>query len=314
MIDTTKTITLKELKAQNLKVARFAANRQLDAKNVASMKRSLIEFGQQCPAIYVPAEMAIKAGLKVTDFHTDAEVTAENAKDYIVITDGQHRYDAYTQLEADKKKNPKGDFYFLAAINVPTNIVSGIMQMNITPKAWKGSDFVGVAAVKLTDKCELLKKINALTSTGYSADAAAKWYTFKGIKKNVFQKAVSETEIPEELKNTNRIADGDKLLEAAKKGHFEARMLQTRTLIDWIIKKMDTTNGKTYDATIDKLCQFLSSRTTEDVDLIKSKTDQFTSKQESMYQKLNEMWENFTPTTDPTSETPSEGTELKEAA
>lgn len=309
------TITLNELSSKNLKVARFAANRQLDPKNVASKKKSLIEFGQQSPAIYVPASKALAAGLKVLDFETGKEVTKDNAASYIVITDGQHRYDAYTQLVADPKKNPKGDFYFLEAINLPANIVSGIMQMNITPKAWKGSDFVGVAAVKLEDKSELLKKINSLTSTGYSADAAAKWYTFKGIKKNVFQKAVTETSIPEELKNTSKIADGDKLLQAAKNGHFDANLLQTRTLIDWIIKKVDNTNGDTYNATIDKLCQFLSTRTTEDVDLIKTKTTGYSSRQDSMYAKLNEMWDNFTPSTQTVESSPvTETPEQKEAA
>ena len=89
-------ITLAVLQSKGIKIARLAGNRNLDQKIVKAKKKSLKVTGLLVPAIIVEASLVLEEGLEVVDFETGEAVTKENADEYVVLVDANHRYKAQT--------------------------------------------------------------------------------------------------------------------------------------------------------------------------------------------------------------------------
>lgn len=84
-------VSYKELKNTGKKAALVDSNRNLSIANLKSICKTYQQFGTNIsPIIYVSGEKAQSEGLKLTDAITGK--TVDNAADYIVIIDGQHRF------------------------------------------------------------------------------------------------------------------------------------------------------------------------------------------------------------------------------
>ena len=90
------------------KVARLVANRDLDPKNVKQKKESLKKCGVLTPAVIVNGNKAVEQDLEIVDFITGEVISKEDAHKYIVLVEGNHRYQAHLELlklMANWKKN-----------------------------------------------------------------------------------------------------------------------------------------------------------------------------------------------------------------
>ena len=66
--------------------------------------KTLEECEQFIPAIVVDATDAINQGLEIVDFATGDTIREEEAVDYLVLVEGNHRYAAHLRLIADNEK------------------------------------------------------------------------------------------------------------------------------------------------------------------------------------------------------------------
>ena len=80
------------------KVARLVANRDLDPKNVKQKKESLKKCGVLTPAVIVNGNKAVEQDLEIVDFITGEVISKEDAHKYIVLVEGNHRYQAHLEL------------------------------------------------------------------------------------------------------------------------------------------------------------------------------------------------------------------------
>lgn len=284
-------ITLAVLKDKGIKIARLKGNRNLDQKIVKAKMKSLKATGLLVPAIIVEASLALEEGLEVVDFETGEAVTKENADEYVVLVDANHRFQAHLELEKLDDAYNK-DFIFMFPLQ-DIDVSKMLSEINIATNPWKPADYGKGAAMVLKEELPLLTAINSLTEKGYSVEAACKWLTFAcKVTKTVMANAMNGV-ISEALKKESGIERGFKLIDAAKKS-FAEDFLTTRTLPDWIISKADDFDGSKSEFT-KKMCKFLSSFNREiATDIEKSKgTRGGDAKETIINRKLNNLWEKF---------------------
>lgn len=230
-----------ELLNDGMKVAKLAGNRDFKEKIIKQKQQSLKDTGLLIPAVIIPASKAIEEGLEIVDFETGEVITAENAGQYVVLVDANHRYKAH--LENKKEyKDYKRVFYFMYPLNEDLPVTKMLSEINIATNPWVAADFGKGAALVNKDKdIPMLAAVNELTAKGYSLSAASKWLTFSNkINKEVMAKAMNGN-VPDILMDDKRMKKGEELLEAARKT-FSDKFLSSRTLIDWIISKYDEAN------------------------------------------------------------------------
>ncbi len=281
-------ITLAMLQEKGIKIARLAGNRTLNDKIVNAKKKSLKETGLLVPAVIVSADKAIEEGLEVVNFETGEQVTEETAKDYVVLVDANHRYKAHLKLL--KEENYNKEFYFMFPLQ-DISVTKMLSEINIATNPWKTADFGKGAAMVLKEKLPLLDAINSLTGEGYSPEAACKWLRGDNkITKTIMVRAMNG-DIADELKKTNKIEQGLKLLDAAKKS-FGKDFLKSRTLPDWIISKANDWEESRAEF-VDAMSRFLSSLDRETVDDISNSKGKRggDTKETIINRKLNALWE-----------------------
>lgn len=292
-------MTLDLLKNESKKIARLSGNRDLNEKIVKAKMKSLEQYGQLMPAVVVDATDAINQGLEVVDFVTGNVVGKEEAVNYLVLVDANHRYEAHCRLlkENEKLDEPKyrGEFYLMYALNTELEIAKMLSEINISTNPWRGGDYAkGAKMSNLKKELPLLDAINDLVNEGYNLSVASKWLTFTAnIDKKVMNCAMDNIILPQ-LENTVGLERGQRLIEAAKE-HFTEKNIKSRYLIDWIISKYNTTGDKRKPDFTDKMERFLRSISKEDADYIKKakgKTGGDT-KENLINLKLTELWNGF---------------------
>lgn len=229
-------LTEAQLLEEGKKVAKLAGNRDFKDKIIKQKQQSLKETGLLIPAVIVPASKAIEEGLNITDFQTGEAVSPENAGQYVVLVDANHRYKAHLENKKEGQEYNK-DFYFMYPLNDGLPVTKMLSEINIATNPWTAGDYGNGAVLVNKDKdIPMLIAINELTAKGYSLSTASKWLTFTGkINKEVMAKAMNGDIADVLIKNTT-LKRGQELLESAGKV-FSEQFLSSRTLIDWIISK-----------------------------------------------------------------------------
>lgn len=161
-------------------------NRDINSTNVKAKMKSLASYGQIMPLVVVDGEDVIEAGLSLKEPMSELSIDKENANEYLVIIEGQHRYRAILALreqdEKDKKKyddavrrwqkdgskpedkpevyTPKAPSKTMAMfpLNETEKIQIMISEMNNTSVKWAKGDFVRQAFALYPDN-EVLKFI-----------------------------------------------------------------------------------------------------------------------------------------------------------
>ena len=271
-----KIFSLNELVNDGKKIARLAANRNLNEKAVKDKMKSLKENGLLQAAIVVDATTALEQGLKLADFVTGEAVTSENASNYLALTEGNHRYQAHLNLleknnQLKKGEEPyKGEFYFMYPLGSSNTIAKTLVEMNVCTRPWKGGDYASGAKMMVTEKLEVLDVITEYTQNGYSLDAASKWATLNpDISKKVMTDAMNGN-ISDKLRNITNIETAQRIHQASLQS-FGKDFLKGRLLPDWIIKQIrDAPMEESKAETIEKLITFLSGINADTANEIKT--------------------------------------------
>lgn len=291
-----KIITENELFVEGKKVAKLAGNREFKDKIIKQKQQSLKETGLLIPAVIVPASKAIEEGLDIMDFQTDEAVSPENAGQYVVLVDANHRYKAHLENKKEGQEYNK-DFYFMYPLNDGLPVTKMLSEINIATNPWNASDYGKGAALVNKDKdIPMLIAINELTAKGYSLSTASKWLTFTGkINKEVMAKAMNGDIADVLIKNTT-LKRGQELLGAAGKV-FSEQFLSSRTLIDWIISKYNEVIEQEGDIPKlkAKLINMFSGMTRQEVDDIEHTkgTKGGDTKESIINRKLNDKFDNL---------------------
>ena len=176
-------INISDLLKKGKKIARLVANRELDPKIVKKKKESLKQFGLLSPAIIIDGSKSIEEDLEIMDFETGEDISKEDASQYIVLVEGNHRYKAHLELleanaKLEEEQKYKKEFFVIYSLgdNVPT--MKMLAEINVCTNKWKTRDIVKGATAINKDCPKLLLEINKLMGQGYSLNAASLWFTF----------------------------------------------------------------------------------------------------------------------------------------
>ncbi len=289
-------ITLNDLKGK--KVAMLNANRNLNGKNVKKLVRSFLKYGQIQPAMICDATKADEDNLEVVDFETGDTITGEALKEYVVILDGQHRYQAYLNLRKGKKigngKDAKevkyeGDFFVYYPINESASIFAVLAEMNQVVTAWNGNDFTKCAATLVEKPNPMIQALAELAAKGINSSSAGKWLTLAGkidtkdIKDYI--QSGGNTTSPA-LENTMQLENGKMLFKAAEEAGLDyGKFLSPRKFIDWIISKVRV-DGQVDNELVVTMCKFITDNGEELRESQSMKADE-------KEQKWNELWDNM---------------------
>jgi hypothetical protein len=277
------------------KVARLVNNRNLEQKAVKDKANSLNEKSQLIPAVVVDAEAAVAEGLEVVDFQSGKEINANELKNYVVLVDGNHRYQAHLNLleAAEKGKGEyAGEFWVMYPFNDELSIVDMLTELNIATNPWKGGDYGKCAAIVLGEQApEGVKAMNELIGKGCNLASASLWIAFtKEVSKSVMVKAMRKKETAGALTNSHNIQRGLKLYEAAEKAGFSAKYLGSRNFIQWIISKVANENNVADDGKVEQMIAFLGTINGKEIEGISGEKGVAT-KLDNQKKKLNELWD-----------------------
>lgn len=146
-------VKISTIKKAGFKFALIDQNRQIHESNLKLLKKdleSLHETTFREAGKIIPARQAIEEGLKVISID-DQEVTLENADEYYVIIDGQHRYICCLE-------EPYPSMWMeLAEYNGSTMTHVGLL--NNTRKGWNSKDIRHSVMAKYPGKVSTLEEI-----------------------------------------------------------------------------------------------------------------------------------------------------------
>lgn len=286
-------ISIATLIEEGKKIARLKSNRKLDPAIIKSKQDSMKKFGLLTVGIIVDGNKAIEQGLEIEDFETGETITSENAGQYVVLVEGNHRYAAHLEL---MKEDPDYKFDFnVMYLNENIPIAKALAEINICTKPWGTKQIsLGAETILSTKAPTLLREINNLIKEGYSLNASALWLTFNTkINKSVIENAL-KGDVSSILDNNSGVARGKKILEAAK-SKFGEDSCKSRTLPTWIA----TQYHKTLDEEIPNFCNKMVSFI-NNLDEVAAKTITKAkgirggkTKETIINEELNKNWESY---------------------
>lgn len=171
---------------QQKKIAFVKNNRPVNSKKVDGFIALIAanKYDKAFPIIVMEASKLIEAGYTVTDIN-GKELTKEEAKDYFVILDGQHRSTAFAKLIAT------GEYQNLIPnvhVRDIENVGEYLVDINNVGSSWDKRDKLVVAS--LTTKDELFQNVAELLNEGFNPSTAMLIYTGKSLPDKQVNKAL----------------------------------------------------------------------------------------------------------------------------
>ena len=302
-IDHFKVYEISELINSGYKIARLENNRELDDKAVKAKMKSLKAKGQLQTAIVLPAQRAKDENLQVVDFSSGKGVKDEDIPSYLVLPEGNHRYEAHLRLMEENLQNEgkkdfekyEGKFYVMLPLSDKLSIAEMMAEMNICTKVWKGTDFIRGAIMSHPENVtEVLRYMAELEQKKFSLPAISIYVTdSEKVNKSMLQKFMNGKEVPETLLDTEQhlelIDRSRKVLKAAE---AFGSMLGTRSFADWIKSKLAPAQKLTGEEVTERLVGFFKSLTNEQVtEICKLKGVRGkTTKEDVINKELNELY------------------------
>lgn len=162
---------------QQKKMAFVKNNRPVNPKKVDGFIALIAanKYDKAFPIIVMEASKLIEAGYIVTDIY-GRELSQEEAKDYFVILDGQHRSTAFAKLIATGNYQDQIPNVHVRDIE---NVGEYLVDINDVGSSWDKKDRLVVAS--LTAKSDLFQNVAELLKEGFNPTTAMLIYTGKSI-------------------------------------------------------------------------------------------------------------------------------------
>jgi hypothetical protein len=209
------------------KVAFVKNNRPIDKNKVNGFIRIIAngKYEKHAPIFAITAKEAIESGYEVTDVKGN-KVELENADDYLVILDGQHRTLAFLMCNMTKPWEVPSTF-----IKTGIDIGQYIVDINDVGTSWNQKDRFAVAALVTTD--ELAHEIADRISEGFNPTTPSLIYTGKKITakqvKMLLRGEQKKWMLPEDAKLD--IPRGNKFVQLCKEANMSVRYITNRYFI-----------------------------------------------------------------------------------
>ena len=234
---------------QQKKIAFVKHNRSVNSKKVDGFITLITKnkYEKAFPIIVVEAAKLIEAGYTVTDIK-GRELTKEEAADYLVILDGQHRCTAFAKLVATGK-------YTLTIPNVyirdVENVGEYLVDINNVGSSWNKKDRLVVAS--LTSNDELFQNVAELLNEGFNPSTAMLIYTGKSLSDKQVNKALKGEEITFPKGAEINIERGNKFITLCKAAKMDVSFITKRYFIKDFNSYAKSTNEEQAFEALNKL-------------------------------------------------------------
>ena len=212
---------------QQKKIAFVKNNRPVNSKKVDGFIALIAanKYDKAFPIIVMEASKLIEAGYTVTDIN-GKELTKEEAKDYFVILDGQHRSTAFAKLIATGEYQnliPNGH------VSDIENVGEYLVDINNVGSSWDKRDKLVVAS--LTTKDELFQNVAELLNEGFNPSTAMLIYTGKSLPDKQVNKALKGEKIIFPKGVEINIERGNKFINLCKAANMSVSFITKRYFI-----------------------------------------------------------------------------------
>lgn len=212
------------------KIAFVKNNRPIDYKKVDKFIHiiSTNKYEKAFPIIVMDAKYLIELGYIVCDIKGRELSLEEEAENYFVILDGQHRSMAFAQIIATGKNYEIPNVHIRSVKNVGEYLV----DINDTGTSWSNKDRLVVAALTSEEHKELFTNIASLINEGFNPSTSAIIYTGKKPSKKLIDNALKGENItlPQEAKVD--IQRGNKFITLCKAANISITFITKRYFID----------------------------------------------------------------------------------
>lgn len=207
------------------KVAWVKNNRPINKKKVNGFIRIIAngKYEKNTPIFAITATEAISSGYEVTDVKGNI-ILKENAEEYLVILDGQHRTLAFLKSNMTEPRVVPSTF-----IKTGIDIGQYIVDINDVGTSWNQQDRFAVAALVSDDK--LAQAIADRIDDGFNPTSASLIYTGKKISGKEVKKLLrgEKWTLPEGEK-TN-IERGNRFIQLCKEAGINVKFITKRYFI-----------------------------------------------------------------------------------
>lgn len=212
---------------QQKKIAFVKNNRPVNSKKVDSFIALIAanKYEKAFPIIVVEAAKLIEAGYTVTDIK-GRELTKEEATDYLVILDGQHRCTAFAKLVATGKYTETIPNVYVRDVE---NVGEYLVDINNVGSSWDKKDRLVVAS--LTTKDELFQNVAELLNEGFNPTTAMLIYTGKSLSDKQVSKALKGEEITFPKGTEIKIERGNRFINLCKAANMSVSFITKRYFI-----------------------------------------------------------------------------------
>lgn len=212
---------------QQKKIAFVKNNRPVNSKKVDSFIALIAanKYEKAFPIIVVEAAKLIEAGYTVTDIK-GRELTKEEAADYLVILDGQHRCTAFAKLVATGKYTETIPNVYVRDVE---NVGEYLVDINNVGSSWDKKDRLVVAS--LTSNDELFQNVAELLNEGFNPTTAMLIYTGKSLSDKQVSKALKGEEITFPKGTEIKIERGNRFINLCKAANMSVCFITKRYFI-----------------------------------------------------------------------------------
>ena len=236
-------------RTEQKKIAFVKHNRPVNSKKVDRFIALIAanKYEKAFPIIVVEATKLIEAGYTVTDIK-GRELTKEEAADYLVILDGQHRCTAFAKLVATGKYTETIPNVYMRDIE---NVGEYLVDINNVGSSWDKKDRLVVAS--LTSNDELFQNVAELLNEGFNPTTAMLIYTGKILSDNQVNKALKGEEIALPKGAEINIERGNKFITLCKAAKMDVSFITKRYFIRGFNKCADRIGEEKAFMALDKL-------------------------------------------------------------
>ena len=234
---------------QQKKIAFVKNNRPVNSKKVDGFIALIAanKYDKAFPIIVMEASKLIEAGYTVTDIN-GKELTKEEAKDYFVILDGQHRSTAFAKLIAT------GEYQNLIPnvhVRDIENVGEYLVDINNVGSSWDKRDKLVVAS--LTTKDELFQNVAELLNEGFNPSTAMLIYTGRSLSDKQVNKALKGEEIALPKGAEINIERGNRFINLCKAAKMDVSFITKRYFIKDFNSYAKSTNEEQAFEALNKL-------------------------------------------------------------
>lgn len=216
-----------EISKESKKIAFVKHNRPIDTKRVDKFIFLIgnDKYEDAYPIIVAEATKVLECKYTVVDVKGQ-EINKEEAEEYYVILDGQHRGTAFAKLAAVGEKNEIPNVH----IRNKENIGEYLVDINDAAKSWDSKDKYAVAG--LTSKEEAIQTISEKIGEGFNPSTAAIIYLGKKISSNSLNQALKGEEVKYPKGTSFNKERGDKFIILCKEAGMEVSLITKHYYID----------------------------------------------------------------------------------